>query len=142
MIRNGAILCLLVLVALPMVAQPAPPPPDAVLRQVLQLDDAQIRALADLGQARRAAVEPLMAQLGPAQQALDAALHADAPDATAVGNALLKVRDLQRQIEQAQHAYADGFLALLTDAQRAQVQQIHGVEAALHAAEALHALGL
>ena len=118
------------------------PPPQAILHEILQLDDAQMKALDQLAQKQRAAVEPLVAQLGPAQRAVDDAINASAPDPGAIGRAILAVRDLQQKIEAAHRAYADGFLALLTDAQKAQVQQIRNIEAALHAAEALHAIGL
>jgi Spy/CpxP family protein refolding chaperone len=141
---------LLALIATTLIAQPAPPhggpqqgpPPQAILDEVLQLSDAQVAAIEQLNEKRRSTVEPIAQQIGTAQQALNAALNAASPDATAVGRAMLTVRDLQRQIEQAQKSFADGFNALLTDSQRTQVQQIRNVEAALHAAQALHALGL
>jgi hypothetical protein len=148
-LRYAILISLLTLSAL---AQPKPPqpqqgpqqgpPPQAVLHDILQLDDTQMKALGDLGEQQRAAGEAIAAKLGPAQQALDAALNATTPDATAVGKALLAVRDLQRQMESAHKIFADGFLALLNDAQKQQVQQIRNIEAALHAAEALHAIGL
>ena len=116
------------------------PPPQAVLHDILQLDDSQMKAIDQLAQKQRDAVEPLAAQLGPAQKAVDDAIKSG--DATSIGKAILAVRDLQQKIEAARHAYADGFLALLTDAQRQQVQQIRNVEAALRAAEALHGMGL
>ena len=137
----------LALFALTAAAQQGPqpqqgPPPQAILHDILQLDDTQLKAIDQLAEKRRSTVEPLAAQLGPAQQALGAALNAASPDATAVGKAMLAIRDIQKQIEAAQKTFADGFNALLTDPQRTQVQQIRNVEAALHAAEALHALGL
>ena len=59
-----------------------------------------------------------------------------------MGKLAIAIRDLQRQIGQHAQDYAQGFLALLTDAQRSQVQQIRGVETAVRAAAALHQLGL
>lgn len=142
---------LVLLIAIPVVAQQAPrppqqgqqgPPPDAVLREVLQLDDAQLAAIKGLEDKRRSTVEPLMPQLGAAQQAVGAALNADNPDALTVGKAMLAVRDIQKQIDAAQKAFADGFAALLNDTQKQQLEHIHGVEAALRAGQALHAIGL
>jgi len=140
--RHAVIISFILIAAMPILAQEAAPPPQAILHDVLGLTDAQMGSLQQLEQARQATVQPLLPQLAQAQQAVAAALSADPGDPLAIGNALLAVRDLQRQIEQAQKALDDGFVALLNDTQRTQVQQIHAVEAALHAAQALHALGL
>jgi len=140
--RRTAMVFLALFIAVPMLAQQQAPPPEAILHEVLGLTDAQMTSLQQLEQARQATVQPLLPQLAQAQQGVAAALNADPGDPLAIGNAMLAVRNLQRQIEQAQTTLNEGFLALLTDAQRTQVQQIHGIEAALHAAQALHALGL
>ena len=135
----ATIVCAL-LMALPLCADSVPP--ELVLKDVLQLTDVQITALQQLEQNRQQAVEPLMMQIGTTQQALQAALQASAPDAAVVGQLVVTVDGLQRQIAQHQQDFEGGFLAMLTDAQRSQVQQIRGIEAALRAAAALHQLGL
>lgn len=155
--RKAVLGFLMILVAVPVMAQrsgaPAPPPannaavgggapPEAILKEILQLTDSQLSALGSLEDSRRQTVEPIAKQLPDAQHAVETAVNASSPDACAVGAAVLRVHSLQQQVEQAQKTFAEGFNGLLTDAQRAQLQQIHGVEAALHAAEALHALGL
>ena len=135
----ATIVCAL-LMALPLRADSVPP--ELVLKDVLQLTDAQITTLQQLEQTRQQAVEPLMRQIVPAQQALQAALQQSNPDAAVVGQLVVTVDALQRQIAQHQQDFGNGFLAMLTDAQRSQVQQIRGIEAALRAAAALHQLGL
>jgi len=69
-------------------------------------------------------------------------LEAPGADPASVGKLAIAIRDLQHQIEQDAQDYAQGFLALLTEPQRSQVQQVRGVENALRAAAALHQLGL
>ncbi len=135
----ATIVCAL-LVALPLCADSVPP--ELVLKDVLQLTDAQITALQQLEQTRQQAVEPLMKQIGTSQQALQAALQAPAPDAAEVGKLVVTIDALQRQIAQHQQDFAGSFLAMLTDAQRSQVQQVRGIEYALRAAAALHQIGL
>jgi Spy/CpxP family protein refolding chaperone len=137
----AALICAL-LVVTPLCAQSDQVPPELVLKEVLQLTDAQITALQQLEQTRQQAEEPLMKQIGTSQQALQAALQASAPDAAEVGKLVITIDALQRQFAQHQQDFGSSFLALLTDAQRSQVQQIRGIEAALRAAAALHQLGL
>ncbi len=138
--RKATILLTMLFLAVAAHAQEVPPP--AILREVLQLNDDQMKRLGELLESRRAAVEPLAHQLAQAQQALGALLGSDAADPADVGKAMLTIRGLQRQVEQKAHESSDAFLATLTDGQRAQLQQIHGLEKALAAVQALHALGL
>jgi Spy/CpxP family protein refolding chaperone len=132
------------LLVVPLIAGPGDPgpPPELILKEVLQLTDAQVGNIQQLAQTRQQAIEPLAKQVAATQQALYAALDAPGADAAAVGNLAIAIRDLQHQIAQHEQDYAQGFLALLTDPQRSQVQQIRGVEYALRAAAALHQLGL
>ena len=135
----ATIVCSL-LMALPLSADAVPP--ELVLKDVLQLTEAQVGGLQALAQAHRQAVESLMPQIYTAQEALQMTLQGSNPDATEVGRMVITIDALQRQVGQHQQDYASGFLALLTDAQRAQVQQIRTIEIALRAAAALHQLGL
>jgi Spy/CpxP family protein refolding chaperone len=132
------------LLAVPLIAGPGEqaPPPELILKEVLQLTDPQIGAIQQLAQARQQAIEPLAKQIAATQQALYEALEAAGADPATVGKLAIAIRELQRQVGQHEQDYAQGFLALLTDPQRSQVQQIRGVESALRAAAALHQLGL
>ena len=135
----ATIVCAL-LMALPLCADSVPP--ELVLKDVLQLTDAQITTLQQREQTRQQAVEPLMKQIGTTQQALYAAFETPGADAAEIGKLVITIDALQRQIAQYQQDFGRSFLAMLTDAQRSQVQQIRGIEAALRAAAALHQLGL
>jgi Spy/CpxP family protein refolding chaperone len=132
------------LLAVPLIAGPGEqaPPPELILKEVLQLTDPQIGAIQQLAQARQQAIEPLAKQIAATQQALYEALEAAGADPATVGKLAMTIRELQRQVGQHEQDYAQGFLALLTEPQRSQVQQIRGVESALRAAAALHQLGL
>ena len=131
---------LVFLIALPLAAQEQAPP-EIVLHQVLNLDSGQVSAIQQLATARQTAIEGLLPQIQKAQQALGTALGADSPDPAEIGKLMINLRDLQHQVEQKQQQFREGFTALLNDAQRAQVDQIRGVETALRAAQALHQLG-
>ena len=135
----ATIVCAL-LMALPLCADSVSP--ELVLKDVLQLTDAQITTLQQLEQTRQQAVEPLMRQIGTTQQALYATLEAPGADPAEIGKLVITVDALQRQIAQHQQDFGRGFLAMLTDDQRSQVQQARGIESALRAATALHQLGL
>jgi hypothetical protein len=135
----ATIVCSL-LMALPLRADSVPP--ELVVKDVLQLTEAQVGGLLGLEQTHRQADEPLVRQISTAQQALQMTLQGSNPDAAEVGRIVITIDALQRQIAQHQQDYARGFLDLLTDAQRSQVQQIRTVEIALRAAAALHQLGL
>jgi hypothetical protein len=128
------------MVAAPLLAEE--PSPVGVLKVTLQLTDQQVAAVQQLAESRRSAVEPLAHRMGEQQQSLAAALSAEAPDAATVGTIMVSIRNTQRQVEQQQRAFAEGFLALLSEEQRARVEHIRSVEMALHAAQALHGLGL
>jgi Spy/CpxP family protein refolding chaperone len=116
--------------------------PDDVLKEVLGLSDAQITQLHTLLDARRTANETLRTQIEAAQKALKDALDAATPDPTAVGNALLAVRNLEKQIQAANDAFRTSFEALLTADQKAKLEAIETLQKSLRAADALHRLGV
>src|SRR5262249_26965886 len=118
------------------------PSPDAVLKDVLGLSDAQLTQLHALLEARRSATESLVSQMQTAQKALQDALGAASPDPAAVGAALLQLQSLQKQIQAAGEAFRTQFTGILTDDQKAKLAQIDALDAALRAGQALHALGL
>jgi Spy/CpxP family protein refolding chaperone len=122
--------------------QPAGPPPEQVLKDVLGLTDDQLAQIHALAQARGTATQALVTQMQAAQQALQTALTAATPDPTAVGNALLAIRNIEKQVEAAGDAFRAGVANVLTADQKAKVEQIKAIDAALHAAGALRGLGL
>src|SRR5712691_90985 len=70
------------LLAVPLIAGPGDPgpPPELILKDVLQLTDAQVGNIQQLAQARQQAIEPLAKQIAATQQALYAALEAPGAD--------------------------------------------------------------
>jgi Spy/CpxP family protein refolding chaperone len=121
---------------------PGAAPPELVLKDVLGLTDDQIAQIRNLAQARQQATQALITQLQTAQQALQTALSATTPDPAAVGTALLAVQSIQKQIEAAGDAFRTAVANLLTADQKAKVDQIKAIDAAVRAAGALHVLGL
>jgi Spy/CpxP family protein refolding chaperone len=152
-------LTLLLAAALPLAAQRGPngpgpnghpggppgagaPSPDEVLRAVLGFTDAQLAQLHALLDSRRAAGEARRAPLESAHKALHDAVEATTPDPTAIGNAVLAVRALEKQAQAANDAFKTAFAAILTDEQKAKLEQIEAIGNAVRAGEALHSLGV
>ncbi len=123
-------------------AGPGGPPPDVVLREILGLTDDQLSAVQALQETRRQTAQPLVQQMGDAQKALGDALKAASPDPAAVGSALLVVESLRKQLGAVDEAFRTGFAALLTADQKARVDSIRSVAAAVRAADALRGLGV
>jgi Spy/CpxP family protein refolding chaperone len=120
---------------------PQGPPPDVVLRELLGFSDAQLTALHTLGQARQQAVEALQPQIADAERALGEALKATTPDPLAVGTALLRLEGLRKQHQPIDEAFKTGFANLLTPEQKARVQAMKDVDAAIRGGEALRRIG-
>ena len=139
------IACLLLIVSVrTLTAQTPPPgaPPEAILKVVLGLSDDQLLALQSLAATRAATIAPLLAQIGPLQQALQTALQGETPDPAHTGGLVVAIHQIERQVSQHQQNYREAFQALLSDEQRARVAQIHSLELARHAVAALNQLGL
>ena len=120
----------------------AGPPPDRVLVDVLGFTEAQLAQLRQLAETRRAAAETLQKQVGEAEKALGEALRADEPDAATVGAALLKVEALRRQLAPIEETFRDGVAGILTAEQKAKLDGIREISAAVQAGEALRRIGL
>lgn len=135
---------LLLVVTGPAFAQPFPQdaPPEAILKAVLQLSDEQLQAILSLQENRRATLVPLIEQIHERQRTLEAALQSEAPDPTRLGELLVSIRDVQRQIRQYETHFHESLSAILTDEQLERVAVIHAIEAAVHAAGVLRHFGL
>jgi Spy/CpxP family protein refolding chaperone len=154
--KTFLVLVLAAAVAGPLAAQGPPPPsggpppaggpqagpPDRVLVDVLAFTEAQLVQLRQLGEARRTAADALQAQVIEAEAALGTALRADAPDAATVGAALLKVEALRRQFTAIDEVFRTGVAGMLTVEQKAKLETIRNVAAAVQAGEALRRTGL
>lgn len=120
----------------------AGPPPDRVLVDVLGFTEEQLAQLRQLAEARRTAAEALQRQVGEAERALGEALRADAPDAATVGAALLQVEALRRQLAPIEETFRNGVAGILTAEQKAKLDGIREISAAVQAGEALRRTGL
>lgn len=150
-LRRLALVSLVVL-GLPLAAQPGPPgggpggpggpPPDYVLKEVLGLSTDQLNALQKLLQARGQAIQALQKQLGDAQKALGDAAGAASPDPATVGKAFLAIQAIQKQIGQAHDAAQANFHTILNADQQAKVAAIRALQLQLAAGGALAQLGL
>jgi Spy/CpxP family protein refolding chaperone len=116
--------------------------PDEILKEALGFTDAQLTQLHTLLDARRSANEALRAQIEAAHRALRDAVEAATPDPTAIGNALLAVRNIEKQNQTAQETFRTAFEALLTADQKAKIAEIEALQKALRAGEALRHLGV
>lgn len=121
------LLCLVSLAA-PLAAQPGPMrrqgppvPPDSALKSA-GLSDAQIASVHDLVAARDAKLADVQPQLGPAHEALRAALEAATPDPATVGKAALAAHALEVKVRAADDAFRAAFEALLTPEQLAALK--------------------
>ena len=118
------------------------PPPIAIVAHVLSLSEDQIHALGEFLQARGEAVRPAAEELQRHQQALAEQLQSADPDPATVGRLAIEMKRLQDQI---QHALADSNKALddiLSDEQRARLEQIRGAAGACGVIPAFKAVGL
>ena len=118
------------------------PPPDRVLIDILGFTETQLTQFQQAAEVRRTAAEALQKQIAEAEKALGDALKAEAPDATAVGAALLKVNGLRKQLLPVEEAFRAAVAGILTAEQRARVDGIREVAAAVQAGEALRRIGL
>ena len=112
--KSLLILALVLAIAAPIAAQAPPqpdgPPPELVLKNVLELSDEQVAALRDLERARSDAAGALGQRIEARQQALSAALSAASPDPGAVGALVISINSLQKQFGDIQEAFETGSL--------------------------------
>jgi Spy/CpxP family protein refolding chaperone len=118
------------------------PPPAAVLVDILGFTDAQLAQFQQAAEARRTSAEALQRQVAEAEKALGEALKAGTPDPATVGAALLKVEALRKQFAPIEEAFRAAVGGILTAEQKAKLDGIREVLAAVQAGEALRRTGL
>ena len=134
----------LLIVPLSVFAQGPPEhvPPELVLMHVLDLSQDQVFEIQRLGEERAAAIEPVAFEIQSLHEELAMILESETPDPGQVGEIVLAVRGLEKEIGAQQERFRQGFEAMLTLEQKERVGHINGVALALRAAEALGQLGL
>ena len=101
----------------PLLAQGMPAdaaPPVAVLRAALDLSKEQVGDIRGLIEERAKAIRPIEEQVRLLQRELDAAMNNDAPDPLEVGDLVLEIRMLRREIWQHREDFRQAFQLLLT----------------------------
>lgn len=114
-----------------MLGQPAgtPPQPNVTdIKAYLGLTDAQVTSLTQLLQTERQSVQSLMQQVGQKRQALDAALKAGTSNAATLGQFLLDIQALEKQIEQKRTDSRTQALAVLTADQKTKLNALSAAE--------------
>jgi Spy/CpxP family protein refolding chaperone len=116
--------------------------PDDVLKDVLGLTDAQLTQLHTLLDSRRSAADALRTQIDAAQKAVHDAVEATTPDAATIGNAVIALQNLQKQVQSGNDYFKTSFAAILTADQKAKYDAIVSLLSSLKGAQALQALGV
>jgi len=109
-----------------------------VLRQQLQLTNEQVSQLKEIRRQQFQALRPQREQIRTAARALREMTAAANPDATAIGNQVLALKNLRNQLRDARKEWNQKALAVLTPEQAAKLKEL--IES--RAARRTRALGL
>ncbi len=119
-----------------------PPSPDA-LKMALGLTDAQVTALDQLQQTKRAQIQPILQQMATQQAALQDALQKTPPDAAAVAAILVQMQALQKQIQTVEASFLTQAVATLSADQKTKLTTLQNAQKlmeAVHQAEMFNLL--
>jgi hypothetical protein len=111
------------------------------LNAVLNLSDSQVQSLVQLQQQKPQTLQPLVQQMQQDQQKLQKLLGTN-PDPAAVGNLVIEINTISRQVQQVMSNFQQQALNILLPAQRTQVQSLGDVLRLQPAAQQAVALGL
>jgi hypothetical protein len=137
-------LCSLVLAAGALLAQPpAGRTPNVTdVKAYLGLSDATVTSLEQLLQTEHQAVQALAQQVAQKQQELQAALKAGNSSAAVLGQFLLDIAALQKQIDQKRTDYRPQAVALLTTDQQTKLKALAAAQALIPAVQEATMLNL
>ena len=103
--------------------QPQPRQPSASeVKAALGLDDNTVSQLQQLRRDQREALRSTFQQIRDDERKLRVTLQAGGADPTALGNLLLSIQDLRKQVRDSGEAYRTQALALLNDEQKAKLK--------------------
>ncbi|MCS6817083.1 MAG: periplasmic heavy metal sensor [Blastocatellia bacterium] len=121
----------------------SPPDPRVeVVRTYLSLTPSQTERLTALLRTREETLAPLLRALAAQSAELSRLLQAPSPDPVAVGSVVIALRGTRAQIENVQDTFRNGFLALLTEAQKRRLAGLEQFVENQQAAPAFLSLGL
>jgi len=115
----------LLILAAPAILMAQPQAPNVNdLKTFLGLTDAQVTQLRELRQQERQALRSVVQQVAEKHRALREALQAGSTDATALGQLLVDIQNLRKQIQSTNENFRSQALALLTADQKAKLAQL------------------
>ncbi len=94
------------------------PPPMTNLKQFLALTDAQVDQLKQVQQQKQQAEQQIWQQISAKYQELETLLNADAKDPVRIGQLMIEIRTLQKQLPLSPDPYRQQALNVLTPEQR------------------------
>lgn len=94
------------------------------LKAYLGLTDAQVTSIRDSNRAGLEAMKPLASQMREKAQALRELNKSDSADATAIGNAVLALKDLRKQMQANRTKIQEQAVALLSPEQKAKLTEL------------------
>jgi len=101
-----------------------PPQVFADVKQYLNLTDAQMQSLQAIQDSRSRALQVLYDQMGQKSQALYQLLNSDTATAAQIGQLMLEIRALEKQIPQADGPYKTQSLNVLTPDQKGKLPKL------------------
>ncbi len=102
----------------------APPPGVAAVKEFLGLSDQQMQQLTQLRSEEQQLLQPLREQIRVKAQALQEAQKAASPNPTVVGQLVLDLQNLRKQIAAINGAYHAKAMALLDSAQKEKLETL------------------
>jgi Spy/CpxP family protein refolding chaperone len=104
----------------------------------LSLTSTQVQSLQSISTQQRAAVRGVQQQIADKQRALDTLIQKGSTDAAALGNLLIDMQNLRKQVNQSAGTYQSQALAVLTPDQKTK---LNNLQAAAQLQPAIHEAG-
>jgi len=143
--KRAPIVIAVLLLAAPLMAQTAGPPPgspQATVIRFLQLSEDQVATWHDLATAREEAAAPIREALGAVHDQLAELFAQEDPDPAAVGSLVLERRSLEAELVEIQRAYVEGFEAMLDEEQAGKLGAVRKAAALEPVVPAFRKVGL
>jgi Spy/CpxP family protein refolding chaperone len=96
----------------------------AAVKKALDLSDQQVQQLVQLRREEQKALQPVREQMREKRQALQTARQSASPNPTAIGQLVIDLQGLQKEVQAKNEDYHAKALALLDDAQKAKLKDL------------------
>ena len=117
-------------------------PPANALKTYLSLTDAQVQSFKQIAQQTRTTVQPLMQQISTKSKALQDLRRQGSSDTTALGNLVVEIDGLHKQVADARASALTQVQALLTADQKTKLTALEAAAQLMPAIHEAAALGL